>query len=66
LPFTALLANADAAAFNLLRSGWFIPDDNNARIGDRTLRRCAQRQPLQGSWHQDQEGEMIFCAAPAK
>jgi hypothetical protein len=25
LPFTALLANADAAAFNLLRSRWFIP-----------------------------------------
>jgi hypothetical protein len=21
--------------------------------------------PLQGPWHQDQEGEMIFCAAPA-
>jgi hypothetical protein len=28
LPFTALLANADAATFNLLRRGWFIPSDN--------------------------------------
>ena len=28
MPFTALLANADAATFNLLRRGWFIPSDN--------------------------------------
>jgi hypothetical protein len=28
LSFTALLANADAATFNLLRRGWSIPSDN--------------------------------------
>jgi hypothetical protein len=32
LSFTALLANADAATFNLLRRGWFIPSDNIGRI----------------------------------
>jgi hypothetical protein len=36
LPFTALLAKAAAAAFNLLRRALFMPADNNARIGDRT------------------------------
>jgi len=34
-----LLANADAATFNLLRRGWSIPSDNIDRIVDRTLRR---------------------------
>jgi hypothetical protein len=39
LSFTALLANADAATFNLLRRSWFIPADNIGRIVDRTQRR---------------------------
>jgi hypothetical protein len=36
LSFTALLTNADAATFNLLRRSWFIPSDNIGRIVDRT------------------------------
>jgi hypothetical protein len=40
--FTALLANADAATFNLLRRGWFIPSDNNGPIVDRTVRRRSE------------------------
>jgi hypothetical protein len=39
LPFTALLANAAAAAFSL--PGCFMPADNNARISDSTVPACA-------------------------
>jgi hypothetical protein len=45
LSFTALLANADAASFNLLRRGWFIPSDSIGRIVDRTLRRSSEARP---------------------
>jgi hypothetical protein len=45
LPFTALLANADAATFNLLGSGWFIPSDNIDRIVDSTLPRRSEARP---------------------
>jgi hypothetical protein len=45
LSFTALLANADAATFNLLRRGWFIPSDNICRIADRTL--CRRSEAMQ-------------------
>jgi len=45
LPFTALLANADAATFNLLRRSWFIPADNIGRIVDRTQRRRSEARP---------------------
>jgi hypothetical protein len=45
LSFTALLANADAATFNLLRRSWFIPADNIGRIVDRTQRRRSEARP---------------------
>jgi hypothetical protein len=40
-----LLANADAATFNLLRRSWFIPADNIGRIVDRTQRRRSEARP---------------------
>jgi hypothetical protein len=40
-----LLANADAATFNLLRRGWFIPADNIGRIVYRTQRRRSEARP---------------------
>src|SRR4029453_15836860 len=33
-PFPAVLGNGGAAAFNLVRTGCFMPADNNARIGE--------------------------------
>jgi hypothetical protein len=49
LPFTALLANAAAAAFSL--PGRFMPADNNARISDATVPACAYKTGVATRFH---------------